>query len=74
MRARRVFEEAHGGTLFIDEIGDLALALQAKLLRVLDRGELRRVGAQETTKVDVRVLSATRRDLDKEVAARPRRR
>ena len=64
-----VFEEADGGTLLIDEIGDLELSLQAKLLRVIDRGELRRVGAQQTTKVDVRVLAATRRDLDKEVAA-----
>ena len=64
-----VFEEADGGTLLIDEIGDLDLPLQAKLLRVIDRGELRRVGAQRTIKVDVRVLSATRRDLDKEVAA-----
>jgi DNA-binding NtrC family response regulator len=64
-----VFEEANGGTLFIDEIGDLELALQAKLLRVLDRGELRRVGGTKTIKVDVRVLSATRRDLDKAVAA-----
>jgi transcriptional regulator with GAF, ATPase, and Fis domain len=64
-----VFEEANGGTLLIDEIGDLALPLQAKLLRVIDRGELRRVGATETVRVDVRVLAATRRDLDKEVAA-----
>ena len=64
-----VFEEADGGTLFIDEIGDLELPLQAKLLRVLDRGELRRVGGQKAIKVDVRVLSATRRDLDKAVAA-----
>ncbi len=64
-----VFEEADGGTLLIDEIGDLELSLQAKLLRVIDRGELRRVGSQQTTKVDVRVLAATRRDLDKEVAA-----
>jgi two-component system response regulator HydG len=64
-----VFEEADGGTLLIDEIGDLDVALQAKLLRVIDRGELRRVGGQQTTKVDVRVLAATRRDLDKEVAA-----
>jgi DNA-binding NtrC family response regulator len=64
-----VFEEADGGTLLIDEIGDLDLPLQAKLLRILDRGELRRVGAQQTTKVEVRVLAATRRDLDKEVAA-----
>src|SRR5262249_8385951 len=53
----------------IDEIGDLDLALQAKLLRLIDRGELRRVGGQKTIKVDVRVLAATRRDLDKEVAA-----
>jgi transcriptional regulator with GAF, ATPase, and Fis domain len=64
-----VFEEADGGTLLIDEIGDLALPLQAKLLRVIDRGELRRVGAVSSTRVDVRVLAATRRDLDKEVAA-----
>jgi two-component system, NtrC family, response regulator HydG len=64
-----VFEEADGGTLLIDEIGDLELSLQAKLLRLIDRGELRRVGAQQTIKVDVRVLAATRRDLDKEVAA-----
>jgi len=64
-----VFEEAHGGTLLIDEIGDLELPLQAKLLRVIDRSELRRVGGQKTIRVDVRVLAATRRDLDKEVAA-----
>ncbi|MBX3234102.1 MAG: sigma 54-interacting transcriptional regulator [Labilithrix sp.] len=64
-----VFEEADGGTLLIDEIGDLDLPLQAKLLRLIDRGELRRVGGRQTIKVDVRVLSATRRDLDKEVAA-----
>jgi transcriptional regulator with GAF, ATPase, and Fis domain len=64
-----VFEEANGGTLLIDEIGDLDLALQAKLLRALDRGEVRRVGGQKWIKVDVRVLAATRRDLDKAVAA-----
>lgn len=64
-----VFEEADGGTLLIDEIGDLDLALQAKLLRVIDRSELKRVGGQKTIRVDVRVLAATRRDLDKEVAA-----
>jgi DNA-binding NtrC family response regulator len=63
-----VFEEANGGTLLIDEIGDLDLPLQAKLLRVIDRGELRRVGGKQTIKVDVRVLAATRRDLDKAVA------
>jgi transcriptional regulator with GAF, ATPase, and Fis domain len=64
-----VFEEANGGTLLIDEIGDLDLALQAKLLRVVDRGELRRVGGTKSIKVKVRVLAATRRDLDKAVAA-----
>lgn len=69
-RARAgVFEEADGGTLLVDEIGDLDLPLQAKLLRVIDRGELRRVGGQGMIKVDVRILAATRRDLDKEVAA-----
>jgi DNA-binding NtrC family response regulator len=69
-RARAgVFEEAHGGTLLIDEIGDLDLPLQSKLLRVIDRGELRRVGGQGSIKVDVRIIAATRRDLDKEVAA-----
>src|SRR4051812_29527549 len=64
-----VFEEADGGTLLIDEIGDLDLPLQAKLLRAIDRGEVKRVGGQRSIKVQVRILSATRRDLDKEVAA-----
>jgi two-component system response regulator HydG len=59
-----VFEQAHGGTLFLDEIGDLELALQAKLLRVLERGEVQRVGGKGWTHVDVRILSATRRDLE----------
>lgn len=64
-----VFEEADGGTLLIDEIGDLDLPLQAKLLRAIDRGEVKRVGSQKALKVNVRILSATRRDLDKAVAA-----
>ena len=64
-----VFEEANGGTLFIDEIGDLELPLQAKLLRAIDRGEVKRVGGTKSIKVQVRILSATRRDLDKAVAA-----
>jgi two-component system, NtrC family, response regulator HydG len=64
-----VFEQAHGGTLLIDEIGDLALPLQAKLLRALEKLEVKRVGGDKFIKVDVRVISATRRDLDKEVAA-----
>jgi transcriptional regulator with GAF, ATPase, and Fis domain len=63
-----VFESAHGGTLLIDEIGDLDLPLQAKLLRALDKGEVRRVGGQKWIKVDVRVMAATRRDLDRAVA------
>ena len=56
-------EEASGGTLFLDEIGDLALPLQAKLLRVLQEGEIRRVGETRTRPVDVRIVSATHRDL-----------
>jgi DNA-binding NtrC family response regulator len=64
-----VFEEADGGTLLIDEVGDLDLAPQAKLLRAIDRGEVRRIGGQKWIKVDVRVIAATRRDLDKAVAA-----
>ncbi len=62
-----VFEQAHGGTLLIDEIGDLDLPLQAKLLRAIERGEIRRVGAARSRRVDVRILAATRRDLDREV-------
>jgi len=61
------FEQAHGGTLLIDEIGDLALHLQPKLLRALERAEVRRVGGSERHRVDVRIIAATRRDLDKEV-------
>jgi len=64
---RGVFERAHGGTLLIDEIGDLDLALQPKLLRAIERGEIRRVGGDAYLRVDVRVLAATRRDLDREV-------
>ncbi len=64
-----VFEQAHGGTLLVDEIGDLDIALQAKLLRAVERGEVRRVGGDKTIQVDVRLLAATRRDLDREVQA-----
>ena len=66
---RGVFEQAHGGTFLIDEIGDLELTLQAKLLRALERSEIRRVGGDRWIRVDVRVIAATRRDLDREVAA-----
>jgi DNA-binding NtrC family response regulator len=62
-----VFEQAHGGTLFIDEIGDLDVGLQAKLLRAIERSEIRRVGGTAWTHVDVQVIAATRRDLDKQV-------
>jgi two-component system, NtrC family, response regulator HydG len=64
-----VFEQADGGTLFIDEIGDLDLALQPKLLRAIQRGEIQRVGGSGWIKTNVRVLAATRRDLDREVHA-----
>ncbi len=64
-----VFEEADGGTLLIDEIGDLDKALQAKLLRAIQKSEVRRLGGSKWIKVDVRVLAATRRDLDAEVQA-----
>jgi two-component system response regulator HydG len=62
-----VFEQAHGGTLLIDEIGDLDAALQPKLLRAIERSEVRRVGGDRWIPVDVRIISATRRDLDREV-------
>lgn len=66
---RGVFRQAQGGTLLIDEIGDLDLSLQPKLLRAIDRGEVRPVGSDRSVKVDVRLIAATRRDLDREVQA-----
>jgi two-component system response regulator AtoC len=62
-----LFEEASGGTLFLDEIGELPLNLQVKLLRVLQEGEIRRLGDGQDTKIDVRVVAATARDLAEEV-------
>ncbi len=61
------FERCHGGTLLFDEIGDMSLGTQAKLLRVLQDGELERLGGTETVKVDVRVLAATNKNLEEEV-------
>jgi DNA-binding NtrC family response regulator len=64
-----VFEQADRGTLLIDEIGDLDLSLQSKLLRALERSEVQRVGGDGFCRVNVRVIAATRRDLDREVQA-----
>ncbi len=66
---RGLFEEAKGGTLFLDEIGEISPKMQVQLLRVLQEGEIRRVGAAETVKVDARVVAATNRDLKAEVLA-----
>ena len=63
------FELAHGGTLFLDEIANIPLSQQAKLLRVLESGEMERVGSSQTRRVDVRIISATNADLNQEVSA-----
>jgi DNA-binding NtrC family response regulator len=64
---RGAFEQAHGGTIFLDEIGDCPLDQQAKLLRVIERGEVRRVGGDKWIRCQVRIVAATRRNLDAEV-------
>ncbi|MGB2783887.1 MAG: sigma-54 dependent transcriptional regulator [Atribacterota bacterium] len=61
------FEMAHGGTIFLDEIGEMDLSIQTKLLRVLQEKEFERVGSSKSIKVDVRILTATNKDLEKEV-------
>ncbi|MHC4478915.1 MAG: sigma-54-dependent transcriptional regulator [Planctomycetota bacterium] len=66
-RARGKFEQANGGTILFDEIGEMAPGLQAKLLRVLQEREFERIGGQETIQVDVRVIATTNRDLTEEV-------
>src|SRR5262249_59506953 len=63
------FEQADGGTLFLDEIGDMSLTAQAKVLRVLQDGVVTRIGGAKPIKVDVRVLSATNKNLEEEIAA-----
>nr|HPH21391.1 sigma-54 dependent transcriptional regulator [Haliscomenobacter sp.] len=64
-----LLEEAHEGTLFLDEIGEMPLELQTKLLRVLENGEYLKVGSTKTQKVDVRIISATNRNLEQESSA-----
>jgi DNA-binding NtrC family response regulator len=68
MQRQGLFEVANGGTIFLDEIGELPLSMQAKLLRVLESGDVRRVGDNETLHVDTRVICATHRDLEAMVA------
>lgn len=64
---RGLFEEANNGTIFLDEIGEMAIELQAKILRVLETGEFIRVGESKPTKVNLRIIAATNRDLQKEI-------
>ena len=64
-----IFEEANNGTVFLDEVGEMAVELQAKLLRVLENGEFLKVGDSKPTKVNVRIIAATNRNLQKEIAA-----
>jgi len=61
------FDNAHTGTIFLDEVGDLSLKAQAKVLRVLEEGEIQRVGSAEVRKIDVRVIAATNKDLKAEI-------
>lgn len=64
-----LFEAAHGGSLFLDEVGDLPVSLQVKLLRAFQEGEVRRIGSTETNSFDVRIISATNQDLEERVEA-----
>jgi Nif-specific regulatory protein len=67
---RGLFEMADGGTLFLDEVGDMSMPMQSKLLRVLQDGEIRPLGSEVTQRVDVRVISATNRNLEEMIAAK----
>jgi DNA-binding NtrC family response regulator len=67
---RGAFEEAHGGTLYLDEVGELPLDLQPRLLRVLERKQIRRVGGESVIPIDVRIIAATKRDLKLDVNRR----
>jgi len=64
-----LFKAAHGGTLFLDEIGNMSLTMQVKLFRVLQENKVRPIGSTEETEIDVRVIAATNKDLDKAIAA-----
>src|SRR6185436_4993538 len=68
-RKKGRFEMAEGGTLFLDEIGDINLATQVKLLRVLQEREFERLGSTETVKINVRMLAATNKDMERALAA-----
>lgn len=70
MTRQGLFEMADGGTLFLDELGELPIDLQPKLLRVLEQREIRRVGSSKSIKADVRIIAATNRNLEEEVAAK----
>ena len=67
--AKGIFEEANNGTVFLDEIGEMPMELQSKLLRVLENGEFLKVGDSKSTKVNVRIIAATNRDLQNEITA-----
>ena len=62
-----LFEQAHGGTIFIDEIGDMSLSSQAKILRVLEERQIRRVGSNHNIPIDIRIIAATNKNLKEQI-------